>query len=224
MIESFSTLIPASLSGRSGRVYYSGQSAFVKASPLYLLGLNPGGDPNEHASETVESHLEEYALNDRDFSAYRDEPWERQPPGTHKMQPRILHLFRSLELEPHLVPASNLVFVRSSRESDIQKEFPALAVLCWPFHQRVIERLEIRVVLCLGRMCGSWVRKRMNATAQGEEFPEENNRRWKSTSFMTSTGIGVVTLSHPSRADWTKPASDPTPFVKKLLRSSHIGR
>ena len=111
-----------------------------------------------------------------------------------------------------------------SARIDIQNQFPALAELCWPFHQRVIERLEIRVVLCLGRMCGSWVRKRMNATAQGKVFLEKNSRRWKSTSFLTSTGIGVVTASHPSRADWTKPASDPTPFVKKLLGSSHIRR
>jgi uracil-DNA glycosylase len=133
------------------------------------------------------------------------------------MQRRVLHMLRHLNVEPGHVPASNVVFMRSPRGADIKSRFAELAGLCWPFHQRVIEQLRVRVVLCLGNDAGDWVRNRLNAHNHVGEFVESNDRRWKSIAFMASTGITVVVATHPSIADWTKPSTDPTPFVHRML-------
>jgi uracil-DNA glycosylase len=107
--------------------------------------------------------------------------------------------------------------VRSAREKDINKRFQQLAELCWPFHQAVIERLDVRVVLCFGRRSGSLVRERLSANTPVDRFVENNNRRWTSTSYKNSNGIAVVVATHPSIADWTTPATDPSLLVKRML-------
>ena len=133
------------------------------------------------------------------------------------MQPRVLHLLRELDLEPRKVPASNVAFVRSARGKDIKGCFRELAKLCWPFHQAVIELLGVRVVLCLGKDSGSWVREQLDANDLVDQFVEVNNRRWTSTSYKNSNGIGVVVATHPSIADWTTPATDPSLLVQRML-------
>jgi hypothetical protein len=217
MIDKFAALIPQSLLTHSGSVFYSGRKAFSTPSPLYILGLNPGGSPKEQAAETVEWHTKKVLNEAADWSAYKDERWLGNSPGTVGMQPRVLHLLRRLNLEPRNVPASNVVFVRSAREKDINNRFRQLAELCWPFHQAVIERLGVRVVLCFGQRSRSWVRERLNANNPVDRFVEKNNRRWTSTSYKNSSGIAVVVVKHPSIADWTKPATDPSLLVQRML-------
>ena len=56
MIEAFAKLIPDHLLGESGKAFYSGRDAFGHQSPLYILGLNPGGDPRAQAEETIARH------------------------------------------------------------------------------------------------------------------------------------------------------------------------
>src|SRR5258708_2375053 len=152
MITRFSALIPQSVLAQSGSVFYSGKTAFGADSKLYILGLNPGGSPSEQARETVQWHTDKVLKHESpDWSAYRDERWANRLPGTCGMQPRVLHILRQFNLDPGHVPASNLVFVRTPREKDLNDQFGALATLCWPFHQSVIEQVKLRVVLCFGR-------------------------------------------------------------------------
>ena len=223
MIDKFAGLIPHSLLAHSGSVFYSGRKAFSTPSRLYILGLNPGGSPNEQAAETVDWHTKKVLNGAADWSAYQDEEWQGKPPGTFGMQPRVLHLLDQLKLEPRNVPASNVVFVRSAREKDIKNRFRPLAELCWPFHQAVIEELRVRVVLCFGQQSGSCVREQLNANNLVDQFVEKNNRRWASTSYKNSNGIAVVVATHPSIADWKTPATDPTLLVQRMLDDGQPG-
>ncbi|MEA1071772.1 hypothetical protein [Sphingomonas sp. LY160] len=50
-----------------------------------------------------------------------------------------------------------------------------------------------------------------------DDFKESNNRGWRSQTHGSKDGLQVVTLTHPSRADWTNPASDPTPLVRRAF-------
>jgi uracil-DNA glycosylase len=134
------------------------------------------------------------------------------------MQPRVLHLLRQLNLEPGNVPASNVIFVRSAREKDINNQFRQLAELCWPFHQTVIETLGVRVVLCFGQKSGDWVCKQLNANIKVDQFVEQYEKRhWTSISYKNSDGVAVVVATHPSIADWTTPSADPSLLVKRML-------
>lgn len=74
MITKFAALIPKSLQKRSGSVFFSGRIAFGSPSKLYVLGLNPGGPPDDREDRTVEWHTNKVLTVEKpDWSAYRDE-------------------------------------------------------------------------------------------------------------------------------------------------------
>jgi hypothetical protein len=218
-IATFAKKIPTALGARSGRVFYSGRKAFECAAPLYVLGVNPGGDPIDHVNETVSRHTR--AVMDtfaEDWSAYRDESWEGAAPGTYGMAPRVLHLFSRLGFNAGEVPCSNLIFVRSRRENDIKQEITTLAESCWPFHAFVIKQLQPRAVLCFGKTAGAYVRRKLGADMLVNEFVEENDRKWRSQAFENHCRIRVVVATHPSIADWKCRSTDPTRLVRESLR------
>lgn len=218
MIETFAQLIPVDLLDRSGSVFYSGRAAFSGSRPLYLLGVNPGGDPVKKSAETVRRHTEKVLHQEPDnWSAYRDESWEGAAPGTWRMQPRVLHCLSRVGLDPGLTPASNIVFVRSRREGTLEGSLKELAEACWTFHRRVIEELGVKAVLCFGQSAGRWVCDHVGAKQVVGQFIEQNNRRWTSTSFRSSDGVSVVVATHPSIADWTSLATDPTELVLRAI-------
>ena len=217
MIEEFAELVPESLLDKSGAAFYSGRCAFGAPSDLYILGANPGGTPENLPDDTVaknvRSALKEAPLN---WSDYRDGCWTPRCTKT-RLQRGVMHLCDRLELDPGEVPASEVVFLRSRSLNEFEGNFEQLADQCWPFHQAVIDRLGVKVVACIGKRAGNWVRHQLNAHELIDWFSERNKRRWESHSHRSKKGIIVVTLSHPSQADWTKPASDPTMLVKRAL-------
>jgi hypothetical protein len=184
-----------------------------------MLGLNPGGDPANKSAETIRWHTNKVLHEADNWSAYRDESWEGAEPGTCRMQPRILHILNALELDPGVVPASNIIFLRSRREDSLDGNLKELAEACWPFHNRVIKELNVKTVLCFGGTAGKWVRNHLNAHTIVDEFVEQNNRRWRSTYFCNNSGINVVVAAHPSIADWSCPATDPSNLVRQSMRS-----
>lgn len=218
LLDDLLGMVEESLHDRSGAVFHSGPSAFTKPAALYLLGLNPGGDPVKQREKTVARNIAK--LRSREpwaWSSFADESWRKRPKGTHGAQPRVLHLLKRLELDAHAVPASNVVFVRTARESDLAAEKDRLLPLCWRVHAALIERLSVRVVACFGRTAGKWVREQLGAAKKVDEFVERNDRKWRSSTHATSDGLRVVTLTHPSIADWTKPATDPTHLVQRAI-------
>jgi hypothetical protein len=219
MITEFSTLIPKGLLQRSGSVFLSGKAAFGAPSKLYILGLNPGGCPDKQSCQTVEWHTKKVLSNELlEWSEYEHEKWNDQDAGTCGMQPRVLHMLDQLKLKAGHVPSSNLIFVRTTREKHLKAEFENLATQCWPFHQAVIDRLKIRVVLCFGQTAGKWVRKQLKTSDDVvDEFVEVNNRRWRSSVFKNAAGVAVVVATHPSIASWNTPAADPTHLIARLL-------
>jgi len=58
-IEAFAMRVPAELLAESGKVFYSGRAAFAGPAPLYVLGVNPGGAPENYQTETVGNHTHE---------------------------------------------------------------------------------------------------------------------------------------------------------------------
>ncbi len=220
-LETFADLIPQSLLGESGSVFYSGRRAYSRQSDLYVLGLNPGGNPETQADETISWHTGE-VLRSKPYqwSAYRDEAWRGQQPGEMPFQRRVLHMFRQLNLDPGEVPSSNVVFQRSRDEYALKDDFARLALLCWPFHQAVIETLEVRVVVCFGYRGGSWVSERLGARVEVACFTERHKKRpVTSRVYESRQGRCVVVLSHPSRFNWCARNYDPTRLVGWALSS-----
>ncbi|MBL0049693.1 MAG: hypothetical protein IPP32_16545 [Bacteroidetes bacterium] len=217
MIGKFSKLIPKTLMEMSGAVFYSGKNAFDGKKDFYILGLNPGGNPDLQKEDTVALNV----LNSLNFNftEYLNGAWkDGYKPGESPLQRRILHLLNKLNLCPYDVPASNICFVRSIGENEIKNNFIKFANLCWPFHKHVIEDLEIKIILCFGKSAGNNVRNKIGADRFPiDEFVERNNRKWKTQVFKNSNGIIVIVATHSSRADWTKIDTDISPLVKKYL-------
>jgi hypothetical protein len=213
--------IPQSLLKESGKVFYSGRSAFASRADLYLLGINPGGDPVVMRSETIASHMKWIdSAAPSDWSAYRDESWRGKVPGCHGMQPRVLHMFRGLGLNPGAVPASNLIFVRSRRKDTLVGDARHLAGLCWPFHQFILDCLQPKVIVCFGKPVGNYVRQKTNAHQLHATFTEQNDRKWQSHSYHSPSGVRVVVATHPGIADWTTSRTDPTGLVASALHDA----
>ena len=223
MIEEFAELIPKSLLDKSGEVFYSGRRAFNASSDLYILGANPGGDPEALSDQTVSKKVNE-VLHEKpeNWSAYRDESWRGKAPGKSTMQRRMLHLFGRVGHDPGEVPVSEVVFQCSRNVNALKGDFRELALLCWPFHQAVIDRLGVKVVVCIGKRAGEFVRRQLNAHEPIDWFSERNRRRWESHSHRSDCGIIVVTLTHASQVDWTNRASDPTWLVIRALIKSDV--
>ena len=216
--DRFAELVPSKLLGRSGEVFYSGRAAFSRPSLVYLLGINPGSeqklDPNEPKLRTAEENIEYVRQKPECFSLHYDK-WEegRRP----LMQQRLHYLFENTDLDPCTTPASNCIFVRSSTASKLQNQ-RGLEESCWPFHKAVIERLGVKLILCLGSRAREIVRRRMGARQQIDEQIEDNNRPWGSRVFRNAAGIVVLGVPHPSVSKWTTPECGPSAIVNRWLR------
>ncbi|MFT5298784.1 MAG: hypothetical protein ACI9YH_004836 [Colwellia sp.] len=218
MIERFVEKIPSNLKKRSGSVFYSGVDAFTGNKDLYILGLNPGGSPEEQSDETVDSSIQHIMGNEaNNWSAYRDQSWQGAKPGTWKMQPRVLHLLDNLNLNPGEVPSSNVIFVHSARKSNISNEVSDLIEQCSPFHSAVIEELGPKAILFFGKTAGKHIKKKFGANTLIDEFVETNNRRWKSQAFINNDGVKVIVATHLSIADWTAPDTDPSNMIRRVI-------
>ena len=216
-IDDFVKLLPEPLLDRSGSVFFSGRRAFNEPCDLYVLGLNPAGDPA--GANTIRQNVDSVLRRDQEnWSAWRDQSWGGKEPGRNFRQRRVLHLFKAIGRDPGEVPTSEVIFLRSTRWRTELDDPESVARQCWPFHEAVIETLGVRVIVCLGRHAGYLVRQRLDAHEAVDEFVEENRRLWKSRVHANARGLAVVTLAHPSQADWTVLATDPTKLVERSLR------
>lgn len=218
MIDFFAKFIPAELMEKSGSVFYSGRNAFSGKKQLYIVGLNPGGSEIRQRNETIKWHTEKMLNNENsNFSEYKDGIWKDKKGGTSKLQLRILHLLKVLNLDASETPASNICFVRSSRESHISDKIKDYMDSCWSFHQNVIDRLEIKTILCLGQTAGKYTRSKIDANILIDEFVENNNRKWKTQVYKNDKNQIVIVATHPSIADWTNEKTDISELVKKYI-------
>ena len=215
MIEAFAELIPKSVLNKPGYAFFSGRRAFSAPADLYILGANLGGNPDDSPEATVAKNVHRVLCKvPENWSAYRDDCWG--PNCTkNRLQRGVLHLFDRLELDAGEIPASEVVFLCSKSLAEIP--FERLAEQCWPFHQAVIDRLGVKVVVCIGKRAGKFVRRQLSAHKPIDWFSERNKRGWESHSHKNDCGIIVVTLTHASQVSWTSPASDPTTLVKRAL-------
>ncbi len=209
--------LPGEVTSRSGSIFYSSQPAFTGNRPLYVLGLNPGGCPEEQAQNTIARHHAGWLTQTKPYSSYVDEKWEGKEKSEHGLQPRIRHMFERLDRDLQITPASNVVFVRSRDEASLASKKNSLIEVCWPVHQAVIDTLGVQVVLCLGKTAGQWAREALGAQQFFDAFKESNSRGWVSEAHLAPSGKAVVTLTHPGRVDWRNPNADPTPLVAKVL-------
>lgn len=101
---------------KSGSVFYSGYATILEPNGVYLLGINPGGDPD--TSPSIEESFCSFLNENPFFNAYRDQnDW-----GNTNFQKNINDLFIRLHLGLRETCASNLVFERTPNSDKINSK------------------------------------------------------------------------------------------------------
>jgi hypothetical protein len=192
--------LDASLLQMSGEVLYSGAATLTKGE-VYLLGHNPGGDPNNPRFPTVGGSLD--ALPARTVNGYTGTVWNGQTvPGAHPLQLRVVWLLSTLGLNPQDVAASNLIFMRSRDAASSQ--YDRFAELCWPVHDWILNVVRPRLVIVYGNSdrspYGFLARKFAGMdSATDPQTCWSGHGDWACRSFLVRGRFRVVGLPHLSR-------------------------
>lgn len=128
-----------------GAVLYSSIDT-LKHGPVYLLGLNPGGTEGDSLRDSL-------GKTRAGKNAYLDEQWAPgghvQPKGQATLQRRIQNLCKIMGLETRNVPASNLVFTRSTRTGE-HLDFAGALPICLPVHHIFMEVIKPKFLMTFG--------------------------------------------------------------------------
>jgi len=166
-----------------GAVLYSSVET-LKSSPVYLLGLNPGGAEGATLQDSIDGSR-------RGNNAYLDEQWAPgghvQPRGQSTLQRRVQALCHSMGVETRDTPASNLAFTRSVGVAT-HYDYAGAVKLCAPVHEIFMNVIRPRFVMTFGSIehfsigvkiisvesrdaqHGSWKAYRGKAVAFGHEI------------------------------------------------------
>jgi hypothetical protein len=200
-IADFARAQLTSVLSQSGEILYSA-ALTLRSGPVYLLGHNPGGDPNDRGLPNVGQSLDD--LPTKTINSYLDTVWSRQHGvGQAPLQRRVVWLLESLGLKPRDVAASNLIFVRSP---DVRgSRFREYSELCWPVHERILDVVKPRLVLVYGNSHPSPFEFLLNVFGADVEQPEcpSGHGTWMCRSFQVPGRFRVVGLPHLSRYDVT---------------------
>lgn len=186
----------ASLQDRSGQVLMSGAST-LRPGRIYLLGLNPGGDPDNHALMTIGQSLDDLVSRTR---AERNSYLVEWPGGARKnlVRHRILDLIWGLGLEPHEVCASNLIFTRSPGEASCSyQDLEA----CWRVHEHILRVVRPKAIVTYGSpVYDALVRRYATWGCVEEHRPVAYcPGPWQARSLHVREGVRLIGLPHVSR-------------------------
>ena len=194
-VAAFATRHLDTVLDRSGYVFYSDAKSLAPC-PIYLLGHNPGGSPEDQADATVRASLA--ALPDKTLNNYLDEAWvtatgRSWSNGQAPLQRRVVWLLQQLGFEPRAVPSSNLIFVRSV--DVLGSAFQELSDLCWPVHEYVMGIVQPKLLLVFGNSNPSpYTYLAEKFAPRGEHTELSGHGNWLCRAFTTSTGLTVVGL------------------------------
>lgn len=207
-----------------GGIFYSGWGT-LQTGNFYLMGLNPGGNPQDKAlQETINQTLKKWLCKSEYWSEYRCERWKKGvttlDPGKAQHQRNVVYLCNEvLRQDVRSVFSANAIFVRTPTgdglpKDEIEKE---LYTKCWQVHRRLMSIIQPTVLICLGNNTKdhSSSFQIVKRWLQIEQVPEPKPLRCgkenvyiryfdKPITFCPNEGgrpikFGVLGIPHPSR-------------------------
>ncbi|MBS4074630.1 hypothetical protein KGY14_05425 [Ameyamaea chiangmaiensis] len=126
----------------SGAALYSDANS-LKPSRLYFLGKNPGGNPTKPDNGTIGKNLVDARGH---WNAFTGERWDNNQGGEYSegeapIQKRVQFLCKRLGLNIQDVPASNLVFTRSS-DVPGHTDYAHDLEICKHVHELIIDAVQ----------------------------------------------------------------------------------
>ena len=182
-----------------GGILYSSYDTLVRGD-FYLMGVNPGGSGGTSIKEDL------FNLPQKTSNEYLDECWEnkggRYKKGDAPLQRRIKWLFGQLGCDIRKICASNLIFVKSEKVSDIN--FFELADMCWPVHEQIIEIVKPKTIIVFGNSGTSpyaYIKRKVSNLREQKPI-KSGHGSWKCKSLIADFDhrqTYVAGLPHMSR-------------------------
>jgi hypothetical protein len=119
---------------------------------IYVLGLDPGGTPDE--ANTIGEDISRPEMTTAGYCALTDNRWHDRPPGTSPYQRNTLEAIGLLgyDAKRDHVPISNAIFAAFPNADELGRHprFKDLKKACWGVHRRLIQVIRPKLILCLG--------------------------------------------------------------------------
>lgn len=221
-VEEISKAVEAALGDyaktTSGNVLSVGPDA-IKPGRFYVMGLNPGGDPENHDGTIAKSIVARplgWSVFTHDCWLCDVRPCEHAPadkvlePSLTRHQRNVLATLNALGTEPGSVAATNAIFARSTGEKTLAGAWDWWK-MCWPVHQLFLRQVRPEWIITLGLGLGtsafaflideakraSGKRPDIHAIGSGK-----TGGRWFSAKLPDGEGgvldLRVLGLPHPS--------------------------
>ncbi len=229
---------------RRGEVFSSGIDT-LQQGPLYILGLNPGGNGASYLK--ISEHVAKWDLER--YSAFCDQCWNpkcwkldsfgRQESlqcgcvrGGHRHQKAVKNIAGCMipGIDIKSVFATNAIFLASTAANTFRNEtgysLKDAWKKCWKVHRYLLARILPKVILCLGY--GKY--DSAFSLLQGESksaLPTQTHRRlfkWFEGKFSVDDTVLcslVVGVFHPSYGERIKDIKDKE--VLQALVAQHLG-
>lgn len=217
------------LDGGKYSIFYNDPYHTLRKGDIYLVGLNPGGDPTKTNFETEDAIITFKHFKNAfgyNYSAYLDECWGNS--ASELQKGKALHQLRVVDLIGHVskylgafrsvrdVFAANLIFFRTKGKNELTEllekaKKAQILDYCWKWHVRFLEVVRPKIILCNGnahRLSSySYVKRFLDS----ETTKKENTRQFgkKSIKYFEaaiqphekSLIIGIPHLSYPSLSE-----------------------
>ncbi len=215
-----------SLDGGRYSIFYNDPFHTLKKGDIYLVGLNPGGDPQKtkfNVKDEISEFKKFYSSHNRSFSAYLDEVWgntgSEYEKGQASHQKRVKELIESVSnclgqfCSVRDIFAANLIFFRTKNKNElstllkIAKDAKILDY-CWKCHMKFLEVVRPKIILCNGNgdnlSSYSYIRRFLNSdTIKAENAKQFGKKKIKFLEAIIEPLekvliIGIPHLSYPS--------------------------
>lgn len=199
LTEQIISVLPKNILDKSGTAFYSNRQTLKKGKYL-IIGLNPGGDPNEISTTIQESFKK---INDQHYNAYY-EPW--LPGGkVHRLQNNLRELFEYLGEDLKNICSTNLIYERTLRECDLS--LPSLK----PYRDAlnlILQYIDPDVIVSFGKKPLAELKKYFSGSNIKSQFIPSQHGKW-AIELLTVTSPAktykIVGLPHLSRyVIWNK--------------------
>lgn len=202
---------------KSGSILYSSHET-LRPSDIYLLGFNPGGNPEE-CPDIISDEIAQ--LCTKTSNAYTAYNWKNESCNYEEkgelapLQKRIKWIFERLDHNIEDICASNLIFLRSRDQTSLSSWWDK-AKTCWKLHEKILEIVKPKTIMVFGNgdiSPYSFIKDRYTLGLKDEHVYDSGHGNWKIKLHYTrisSRKVLVVGFPHFSRYDPTaKPQINP---------------
>ena len=208
----------------SSDIIYSDTNNTLKSGDYYFIGFNPGGEQDRNI--TLRDAIQNL---DRDHSIYLVPYRQHLNSGKlEKLQKRFQKLFEVLDIDPHSVFCTNLIFEASRNISELENISYKINIF-WKAHLKFLDIIKPKVIICNGNgslSSYSYILTLLKDQVETKESKCAGHGNWKIKSCSGDINgknylvIGIPHLSYYAPSISSQRKLDAIKFLKDQIHSA----